>query len=75
MRQGVKLTLSGVAIGLLAAWFVTRLLNVLLYEVRATDTWTFACVSVLLISVGLFACYLPARKATGADPMIALRHE
>ena len=75
LRQGIKLTLGGVAIGLLASWVVTRLLTTLLYGVSATDPLTIAGVSLLLISVALFACYLPARRATKMDPMIALRQD
>jgi ABC-type antimicrobial peptide transport system permease subunit len=68
MRQGIKLTLSGIAFGLLAAWMVTRLLTALLYGVSVTDLLTFVGVSLLLMS-------LPARRATRIDPMIAMRHE
>ena len=75
MRQGVTLPLSGIAFGLLAAWMVTRLLTTLLYRVSVTDPLTFVGVSLLLISVALLACYLPARRATKVDPMVALQHD
>lgn len=75
LRQGVKLTLSGIAIGLVGAWVTTRLLTALLYGVSVTDPLTFIGVSLLLISVALLACYLPARRATKVDPMIALRQD
>jgi len=73
--QGLKLTLIGMAIGLIASAALTRMMKNLLFGVSATDPLTFIVVSLLLISVALLACFIPARRATKVDPMIALRCE
>jgi len=75
VAKGVVLALIGVAVGLIAAFAVTRLLSTLLFEVTTTDAATFAGVSVGLFLVTLLACYLPARRATRVDPLKALRYE
>jgi putative ABC transport system permease protein len=73
--QGLVLALIGIAIGVAGAFGLTRLMKSLLFEVTATDPLTFVCVSMLLLVIAVLACYLPARRATKIDPVIALRYE
>jgi putative ABC transport system permease protein len=75
LKQGLKLTLIGVAIGVAVALGVTRLISSYLYGVSSTDPLTFGAISMLVVAVAIAACYLPARWATKVDPLIALRHE
>jgi putative ABC transport system permease protein len=75
LLQGARLAAFGLAIGLLAALAVTRFLVSFLYGVQPTDPLTFAAVSALLIAVALLGCYLPARRATRVDPLIASGYE
>ena len=75
IRNGLSITLIGVAIGIVAAIGATNILASQLYGIAATDPATFVAISALLICVALLACYLPARRATKVDPMIALRYE
>jgi predicted permease len=75
IRPGLVLAVAGVAAGIVTAAFLTRLMNAVLFAVGATDLVTYASVSVILVLVTLLACYIPARRATKQDPLVALRSE
>jgi putative ABC transport system permease protein len=75
VRQGMTLALVGVSIGLVAALWLTPVLKGLLFELSATDSQTFLLIAALLLGVAFLACYLPARRATRVDPLVALRCE
>ena len=75
LGRGLRLVLSGVAVGLAGAVGLTRVLSSLLYDVTPTDLTTLICVSLVLTGVALAASYLPARRAAKIDPMVALRYE
>ncbi len=75
MKEGAKFAFTGITLGLVGAFAVTRLLASQLYGVGPMDPLTFAGVSVVMALVTLAACYIPARRATRVDPMVALRDE
>ena len=75
LRQGLNLVLVGVAIGLVGALVLTRFLSGLLFDLKPTDPPTLIATSLLLVAVASLACWVPARRATKVDPMVALRNE
>jgi putative ABC transport system permease protein len=75
LGHGLKMAVAGVAIGLLVAFGLTRLLAKMVYGISTTDPVTFATIAFVVLIVALFACYLPARRATKVDPLLALRYE
>jgi ABC-type antimicrobial peptide transport system permease subunit len=75
LLNGFRLVASGTLAGLLASYVLTRFLVSQIPSVSATDPWTFSAVVTIAVSVGLAACFLPARRATKVDPLVALRYE
>ena len=75
IRQAVILVIVGIGVGLVAAFSLTRVMSSLLFGVSATDAVTFALLAVLLGVVALIATYVPARRAAGVPPIVALRHD
>jgi putative ABC transport system permease protein len=75
MREGFLLAVTGVVIGCAGAAFMTRALDELLFEVSRFDATTFAATAAIMSAVTLFACWMPARRATAVDPLKALRYE
>jgi ABC-type antimicrobial peptide transport system permease subunit len=75
LRQGVALALAGFAVGIAVALGVTRYLASMLYDVHANDPLTMITVALLLTLMALAACYIPSRRATRVDPIVALRYE
>jgi len=73
--DGAKLAVAGIAAGVAMALAMTRLMSGLLFGVSATDPWTFALIALLFAAVAMLASYLPARRAAGTDPVIALRRD
>jgi ABC-type antimicrobial peptide transport system permease subunit len=75
LKDGARMTLAGILIGLIGSLALTRLMGTMLYGVRPTDPLTFISVAALLAAIALLACYVPARRAMKVDPMEALRHQ
>jgi putative ABC transport system permease protein len=75
LREGMLLTVIGMSLGLAGALALTRIVASLLFDVSPNDLITFTLIALLLIHIALLACYIPARRATKIDPMLALRHE
>lgn len=75
LAKGAQLVTAGIVIGLFASYALTRFLASQIWGISATDPWTFGGVATMVVSVGLVACWLPARRATRVDPLVALRHE
>jgi len=75
LRQGMRLVIIGVAVGLVAALAATRLLRSMLFNVSSSDPLTFVLIALLLLGVSLVAIWIPARRATKVDPIVALRAE
>jgi putative ABC transport system permease protein len=75
LGQGLRMTAIGLSLGLALALAVTRAMSSILFGISPTDPATFAAILLLLGTIALLACYLPARRATRVDPMVALRYE
>jgi putative ABC transport system permease protein len=75
LSQGMMLAAIGVAIGLISAFLLTRLMRTMLFGIEPTDPVTFASIAILLSAVALIACYIPGRRATKVDPVVSLRYE
>ncbi len=75
LGQGAKLAMLGLGLGVVLALLLTRLIASMLYGVSETDPLTFGTVVIVLLGVAMTACYIPARRATRVDPMVALRYQ
>jgi ABC-type antimicrobial peptide transport system permease subunit len=75
VHHGMKLALLGIVVGLAGSWALTRFMAKLLVGVQTTDLLTFSVVSICLLVAAFVACYVPARRATKVDPLVALRYE
>jgi ABC-type antimicrobial peptide transport system permease subunit len=73
--QGLRIVLTGIVIGLGGAWALTRLMRTLLFGVTSTDPGTYFAIAFLLLFIAMLACWIPARRATKVDPLVALRYE
>jgi ABC-type antimicrobial peptide transport system permease subunit len=75
IRHGIGLTLTGLGLGLAAAFALTKLMAGLLFNISPHDPLTFVAMAAVLLVVAMLACYIPARRATRVDPLVALRYE
>jgi putative ABC transport system permease protein len=75
LKHGMLLAAIGIALGLIGSYLLTRLMTTLLFEVKPTDAMTYVMVAGALIAIALIACYIPARRATKIDPLVALKYE
>ena len=75
LGEGARMVVFGVAAGLIGSAMLTRFLQTMLFEIKPTDPVTFGVLTILLVSVALLACLIPAQRATRVDPLMALRHE
>jgi putative ABC transport system permease protein len=75
LKDGARMTLAGIVLGLVGALGLTRLMGSMLYGIKPTDPLTFISVAAVLAAIAMLACYVPARRAMKVDPMEALRHQ